>query len=54
MQQKRLEILEFYFEFPYLDNEKKSRNIQDLHLFFIMSGNRKLIREAFIMGCSSK
>lgn len=54
MQQKRLEILELYFEFPYLDNEKKSRNIQDLNLFFITSGNKKLIREAFIMGCPSK
>lgn len=54
MQQKRLEILELYFEFPYLDNEKKSRNIQDLNLFFITSGNKKLIREAFIMGCPGK
>ena len=54
MQQKRLGIFELYLEFPYLDNEKKSRNIQDLHLFFIMSGNSKLIREAFIRGCPGK
>ncbi len=51
MQQKRLEVLELFVEFPYLDDEKKSRNLQDLHLFYIMSGNRKLIREAFIEGC---
>lgn len=54
MQQKKLEIFELILEFPYLDNEKKSRNIQDLHLFFIMSGNSKLIREAFIRGCPGK
>ena len=54
MQQKKLEIFELFLEFPYLDNEKKSRNIQDLHLFFIMSGNSKLIREAFIRGCPGK
>jgi hypothetical protein len=52
MQQKKLEVLELFVNFPYLDNEKKSRNLQDLHLFYIMSGNRKLIREAFIEGCS--
>jgi hypothetical protein len=54
MQKKKLEIFELFFEFQYLDDEKKSRNIQDLNLFFIKSGNRKLIREAFIMGCPSK
>ena len=51
MQMKRLEVFELYVEFPYLENEKKSRNIQDLHLFFIITGNRKLIREAFIKDC---
>ena len=48
---KRREIFTLFVEFPYLDDEKKSRNIQDLHLFYILSGNTKLIREAFIMGC---
>ena len=48
---KRRQIFTLFIEFPYLDDEKKSRNIQDLHLFFIMSRNKKLIREAFIMGC---
>ncbi len=52
MQMKRPEVFELFLEFPYLEHEKKSRNIQDLYLFFIMSGNRKLIREAFIRKCS--
>ena len=51
---KRRQIFTLFIEFPYLDDEKKSRNIQDLHLFYIMSGNTKLIREAFIMGCEPK
>jgi len=51
---KRREIFTLFIEFPYLDDQMKSRNIQDLHLFYIMSGNSKLIREAFIMGCKSK
>jgi hypothetical protein len=51
MQLKRSEIFELFIEFPYLDSEKKSRNIQDLYLFFIITGNKKLIREAFIKGC---
>lgn len=51
---KRLQIFTLFIEFPYLDDEMKSRNIQDLHLFYIMSGNTKLIREAFIMGCEPK
>jgi len=51
MELKRREVFTLFVEFPYLDDEKKSRNIQDLHLFYILSGNTKLIREAFIMGC---
>lgn len=54
MQQKRPQVLSLFIDFPYLEYEKKSRNIQDLHLFFIISGNRKLIREAFIKGCPGK
>lgn len=53
-EQKRQQVFTLFIEFPYLDNDKKSRNIQDLHLFYIMSGNTKLIREAFIMGCKTK
>jgi hypothetical protein len=51
MELKRLQVFTLFVEFPYLDDEKKSRNIQDLHLFYILSGNTKLIREAFIMDC---
>ncbi len=51
MELKRREVFTLFVEFPYLDDERKSRNIQDLHLFYILSGNTKLIREAFIMGC---
>jgi hypothetical protein len=49
--QKRRQVFTLFIEFPYLDDEKKSRNIQDLQIFYIMSGNTKLIREAFIMDC---
>jgi hypothetical protein len=51
MKKKRLEVFKLFVDFPYLENERKSRNIQDLHIFFIMTGNRQLIREAFIKGC---
>lgn len=51
---KRREIFTLFVEFPYLDEEMRARNIQDLNLFYIMSGNTKLIREAFIMGCEPK
>ncbi len=51
IQLKRVEVLELFIEFPYLEHEKKSRNIQDLQIFFIMAGNRKLIKEAFIKDC---
>ncbi len=54
MQLKKIQVFQLYIDFPYLKSEKKSRNIQDLHLFFIMAGNRKLIRKAFIDGCSHK
>ena len=54
MESKRTEVFSLFVEFPYLDNEKKSRNIQDLHLFYIMAGNRQLIRDAFIKGCKRK
>lgn len=54
MKLKRPQVFSLYVEFPYLDNDKKSRNIQDLYLFYIMAGNRKLIREAFIRGCQGK
>jgi hypothetical protein len=51
---KRREVFALFVEFPYLDDELKSRNIQDLHLFYIICGNTKLIREAFIKGCEPK
>jgi hypothetical protein len=51
IQLKRVEVLELYFEFPYLEREKKSRNIQDLQIFFIMAGSRNLIKQAFIEDC---
>jgi hypothetical protein len=51
IQLKRVEVLELFIQFPYLEREKKSRNIQDLQIFFIMAGNRKLLKEAFIEGC---
>jgi hypothetical protein len=54
MESKRHQVFSLFVEFPYLDNEKKARNIQDLYLFYIMAGNRKLIREAFIRGCPGK
>jgi hypothetical protein len=51
---KRRQVFALFIDFPYLDDEKKSRNIQDLHLFYIISGNPRLIREAFIKGCEPK
>lgn len=50
---RRRDIFTLFVEFPYLDEEIRARNIQDLHLFYILSGNTKLIREAFIMGCQT-
>jgi hypothetical protein len=54
MNTKREQVLNLYIDFPYLSMEKKARNIQDLHLFFAITGNRKLIRESFIKGCREK
>jgi hypothetical protein len=51
MESKRLQVFKLFIEFPYLEDEKKSRNIQDLHLFYVLSENRSLIRDAFIKGC---
>jgi hypothetical protein len=50
---RKRDIFTLFVEFPYLDEEIRARNIQDLHLFYILSGNTKLIREAFIMGCDT-
>lgn len=54
MELKRPQVFSQIINFPYLENERKSRNIQDLYLFYIMAGNRKLIRDAFIRGCNRK
>ena len=51
MESKRRQVFALFVEFPYLEEDKKARNIQDLNLFYILSGNRKLIRDAFIKGC---
>lgn len=51
---KSRQVFTLFVEFPYLDDEMKARNIQDLYLFYIICGNTKLIREAFIMGCKHK
>jgi hypothetical protein len=50
----RREVFTLFVEFPYLEEEIRARNIQDLNLFYILSGNTKLVREAFIMGCETK
>ena len=54
MEMKRKEVFQLFIDFPYLDREIKSRTIQDLYLFYITAGNRRLIREAFIKGCKKK
>ena len=54
MELKRPQVFSLFIDFPYLENDKKSRNIQDLYLFYIMAGNRKLIRDAFIRGCKRR
>jgi hypothetical protein len=52
MESKRRQVFTLFVEFPYLEDEKKARNIQDLNLFYILTGNRKLIRDAFIKDCT--
>jgi hypothetical protein len=51
MHEKREELYRLYREFPSLDEELRSRNIQELDLFFALISNRKLVRRAFISDC---
>lgn len=48
---KRDSIYQIYLDFPYLDEELRTRNLQELDLFFITIGSRKLVRQEFIKDC---
>ena len=48
---KRDSIYQIYLDFPYLDEELRTRNLQELDLFFITIDSRKLVRQEFIKDC---
>jgi hypothetical protein len=51
MLSKRDQLFNLYRTFPYLDNELKTRSIQDLRMFYIIISSRELIRQEFIKNC---
>ena len=51
MHDKRDQFYGLYRDCPYLDEDLRSRNIQELDLFYTIIGNRKLVRQAFISDC---
>jgi hypothetical protein len=51
MNSKRKELFSLYLEFPYLDEEQRSRSLQHLTMFYIIISNRNLIRQEFIKKC---
>lgn len=52
MRGKREDLIRLFDEFPYLDSDLKSRSLQELNMFFIIIGNRGLVREEFMNNCN--
>ncbi len=48
---KREQLFNLYRDFPYLDEDMRSRSLQDLSMFFIIITSRELIRQEFIKNC---
>ncbi len=51
MLSKRDRLYRLYNDFPYIDQDLKSRSIQELNMFFIIIGSRELIRQEFLKNC---
>jgi hypothetical protein len=51
MLSRRNELYQLYREFPYLNEDLRSRSLQELDMFYIIIGNRKLVRQEFIRKC---
>lgn len=51
MQTKQNDLYQMYLDFPYLDKEMRARSLQELHMFYIIIRNRKLVRKEFIRKC---
>jgi hypothetical protein len=51
MHTKRDDLYQMYLDFPYLDKELRVRSLQELHMFYIIIQNRKLVRKEFIREC---
>lgn len=51
MLSKREQLFNLYNEFPHLNNDLRSRSLQDLSMFYIIITSRELIRQEFIKEC---
>jgi hypothetical protein len=51
MRSRRDELYQLYREFPYLNEDLRSRSLQELEMFYIIIGNRKLVHQEFIRKC---
>ena len=45
------QLFNLYRDFPYLDEDMRSRSLQDLSMFFIIITSRELVRQEFIKNC---
>ncbi len=52
MLSKRNRLYMLYKDFPYLDESVRSRNIQELNMFFIIISSRAMVRQEFLKNCS--
>jgi hypothetical protein len=48
---RRRQLFTLYKEFPYLELELKSRSMQELNMFYVIIGNRSLVKEEIIKNC---
>ena len=51
MEDRNRSLYMLYHEFPYLNEEMKSRCLQELNMFYITIGNKELVRQEFIKNC---
>lgn len=51
MYERRAGLYRLYRDFPYLDEDLRSRCLQEINMFYITIGNRGLIRREFIKNC---
>ena len=48
---KREQLHQLFSDFPYLEEDLRSRSLQELNLFFIIINSRELVRQEFIKNC---